>query len=149
MDFKDEEFLKKFIIDSVRIINHTANNFVKAEIARGGLTTPQINVLMELVSFDGLSVKELSQRLNLSHSTVSGIIDRLESREFVERKQDSNDGRYTRIYLSARVNDYVKNNLIQRYTPFIDAMYKATPDERIKIIEGFSILSRLLKESGN
>ena len=146
MDIKDEEFFKKFIIDSIRIINHTSDTFVKSEISRGELTTPQLNVMMELVSEDGLSLKELSARLNLSHSTVSGIVDRLESRGFVVRKQDASDGRFTRIYTSGLVNDSVKNKVFQRYSPFIKAIQKATPEEKVMIFEGFSILSKLLKE---
>jgi DNA-binding MarR family transcriptional regulator len=146
MDIKDEEFFKKFIIDSVRIINHTSDTFIKSEISRGELTTPQLNVMMELVSEDGLSLKELSKRLNLSHSTVSGIIDRLEARELVVRRQDSSDGRFSRIFTSGRVNDSIKNKLFQRYAPFINAIQKAKPEEKVKIFEGFSILSRLLKE---
>ena len=35
---------------------------------------------------DGLSVKELSRRMGLSHSTVSGIVDRLERRGLVARR---------------------------------------------------------------
>jgi predicted transcriptional regulator len=146
MDIKDEEFFKKFIIDSIRIINHTSDNFIKSEISRGELTTSQLNVMMELVSEDGFSLKELSIRLNLSHSTVSGIVDRLEARGFVVRKQDASDGRFTRIFTSGLVNDSVKNKVFQRYSPFIEAIQKATLDEKIKIFEGFSILSRLLKE---
>src|SRR5204863_128629 len=48
------------------------------DIASSGLTLPQIAVLRQLTVQDGLSLKELSERLGLAHSTVSGIVDRLE-----------------------------------------------------------------------
>ena len=145
IDINNEEFMEKLIINSVRLINYTSETCVKSEATRGGLTTPQINVMMELMIEDGLSLKALSERLNLSHSTVSGIIDRLETKGAVVRRQDTSDGRFTRIFLSEKVYDYNKNIALKRYLPFIDAIKKAQPDEKVKILEGLSILCRLLK----
>ena len=47
------------------------------------MTVPQVNALEELTRVDGLSLKALSARMGLSHSTVSGIVDRLGRRGFV------------------------------------------------------------------
>ncbi len=35
MDYRDEELLKKLIIDSVRMLNNTAQTYIRQEIARG------------------------------------------------------------------------------------------------------------------
>jgi len=147
MDINAEKLIEKFIIDSVRLINHTSETCVRSKISNGGLTTPQINAIMELVKEDGLSLKELSKRINLSHSTVSGIIDRLETKGSVIRRQDTSDGRFTRIFISEQVNNQIKTRMNQIYSPFITAVQKAQPDEKAKILEGFSIFCRLLKES--
>ena len=147
IDINDDEVLEKFIVDNIRLIKKTSAAFTKSESASSGLTTPQLNVMMELVTEDGLSVKELSKRLSLSHSTVSGIIDRLEARKAVIRKQDISDGRFTQIFISVSLNEYIKNLHHKMCIPVIKAMRKATPDEKLRIVEGFSILARLLDES--
>ena len=146
MNITDENFIEKFVLDNISLISHTSDTFMRSEVSKGELTTPQLYVMRQLAIEDGLSLKELSNRLSLSHSTVSGIIDRLETRELVVRKQDSSDGRFTRIFLSGIANDNIKKLTIQRYKPFINAIQKANHEEKEKIIEGFSILCRLLKE---
>src|SRR5262245_6956123 len=67
------------------------------DIARTNLTGPQISVLRILVASDGLSLKELSQRVRLAHSTVSGIVDRLEREGLVQRASDDHDRRFSHI----------------------------------------------------
>src|SRR5215470_5098892 len=70
---------------------------VEAEFAKGGLTGPQRSVMQALVQSGGGSLKELTARVGLAHSTVSGIVDRLKRRGLVERRPDLNDRRHTRI----------------------------------------------------
>jgi DNA-binding MarR family transcriptional regulator len=66
---------------------------VEAEFARGNLTAPQRSVMQALFHSGGLSLKELSRRVGLAHSTVSGIVDRLEKRGLATRRPDPADGR--------------------------------------------------------
>src|SRR5271156_2578122 len=68
---------------------------LETEFASGGLTAPQRMVMQVLVQSEGLSLKQLSARVSLAHSTVSGIVDRLEARGMVVRRRDDADGRAT------------------------------------------------------
>src|SRR5215831_18013029 len=61
---------------------------VEAEFARGGLTGPQRSVMEALFKSDGRSLKELTAQVGLAHSTVSGIVDRLEKRGLIERRSE-------------------------------------------------------------
>src|SRR5215472_2720015 len=81
---------------------------VEAEFAKGGLTGPQRTVMQALVQTDGLSLKELTTRVGLAHSTVSGIADRLEKRGLAERLPDRNDRRHTRIAVSSVVREFME-----------------------------------------
>ena len=63
----------------LRAIQHALRKPLDAQVARGGLTPPQTAVMHEVVARHGISLKELSKRLSLAHSTVSGIVDRLEN----------------------------------------------------------------------
>lgn len=117
------------------------------DIAESGLTVPQMSTLEELTREDGLSLKELSARMSLSHSTVSGIIDRLERRGSVERRRDSEDRRYSRIFLSEEVREYVRSMSPSRSLgPIPKALELASAEERAQILVGIGTLRRLLEE---
>src|SRR5438270_63266 len=64
-------------------IQRSMRQRLQAEFARGSLTGPQRLVMSALVRTQGLSLKELSHRVSLAHSTVSGIVDRLAKRGFI------------------------------------------------------------------
>ncbi len=118
---------------------------VEKDIKESGLTVPQVNVLDALAENDGLSLKDLSQRVSLAHSTVSGIVDRLERQGFVQRKPDVHDRRFTKIYLSGQVKSYLGQDLpSRRLRSLAEALKNGTAEERARIMEGLSILRKLL-----
>lgn len=119
----------------------------EADIADSGLTVPQIAVLRQLNAEDGLSLKELSQRLGLAHSTVSGIVDRLEQREFLHRRPDPDDRRFTRIYIDAKVTSYVKITYYSRRSAVLaDVLENLTPAERDQILAAFAKIHDALSD---
>jgi DNA-binding MarR family transcriptional regulator len=122
---------------------------VEAEFARGNLTAPQRNVMQTLFHSEGLSLKELSRRVGLAHSTVSGIVDRLEKRGLAERRTDAADRRATTIVVSALVRDYVRNTLPGISAgPLLAALRRARPAERAAIVEGLRTLRRVVEAGG-
>ena len=132
---------------SVRAVHRLLRRPFDPDIARSGLTVPQMNALEELTREDGLSLKELSGRMALSHSTVSGIIDRLERRELVGREPDPDDRRYSRIRLSEEVRKYVRRmSPSRRSGPISKALELASTEERAQILGGVATLRRLLEE---
>lgn len=116
---------------------------LETEWARGGLTGPQRSVMQALVRSQGMSLKELSRTLGLAHSTVSGIVDRLEKRGLVERQPDKHDRRFTVIVASQIVQDYVQNALpALTIHPLVEALRHAKPAARAAILEGLRELRR-------
>lgn len=67
---------------------------------RYGITAAQLQLLKLLEKQGDLTHSELSERLYLRGSTVSGIIDRLERRDLVKRKRSRVDRRLVRVGLS-------------------------------------------------
>src|ERR1700747_362497 len=104
---------------------------VEAEFAKGGLTGPQRSVMQALVQSEGVSLKALTARVGLAHSTVSGIVDRLEKRGLVERPLDLNDRRPIRIMVSGEAREFME----KRYPaiaahPLFDVLLLAGPADR-------------------
>lgn len=114
------------------------------------LTPQQVLALQLLVDQQrdtggGLTLSGLAKRMGLAHSTVSGIVSRLEARKFVERTTDPQDRRFSRIELTAPVKDWVERELpATRLGPLADALNRATPQERAAILTGVETLERLV-----
>jgi MarR family transcriptional regulator, organic hydroperoxide resistance regulator len=121
---------------------------IEEEAARAGITLPQQNVMQVLIRSDGLSLKELSKRVGLAHATVSGIVDRLEKRGMVVRRQDTDDRRFTKIMISDAVRRDMPGRL-QALTidPMERALRRATPSERRLIETGLRTLRRIMETS--
>ena len=112
--------------------------------ARSGLTTPQISAVHTLLTEGPATVTELARRLSLSHSTTSGIVDRLEARGLVSREQDANDRRYTRVQVTAPVHQYRQDLAEGPYGRLTQALDAASPAERKAVLDGLETLRALL-----
>jgi len=67
-----------------------------------GLSPSQFNILNVLTDQpEGLSQTELSRLLIMHRSNVTGLVDRLEERGLVQRREDTEDRRAYRVVLSA------------------------------------------------
>jgi DNA-binding MarR family transcriptional regulator len=114
------------------------------------LTPPQVLALQALVDHlreaaEGLSLSELSRQMGLAHSTVSGIVTRLERRGLLRRTTRPDDRRFVTIELTQPVREWVGQELpALRLRPLTAALGQATEQERGAILEGLATLERLL-----
>lgn len=67
-----------------------------------GLTYPQYLVMMVLWETDGLTVKNLAERLHLDSATITPLLKRLEAMGFVHRRRNTSDERVVNIFLSEK-----------------------------------------------
>jgi MarR family transcriptional regulator, organic hydroperoxide resistance regulator len=130
----------------LRAIREMVRRPLAAEIAKGELTGPQQSTMALLVRSEGLSLKELSGRLGLAHSTTSGIVDRLERRGMVERKPDEADRRLTRIVATEEVRRFLETTMpLLAIHPLVEALRKASAAERVAISAGLKTLRKVLE----
>ena len=73
-----------------------------------GATRSQWWVLACLSRHDGMIQSDLANVLDLGKAALGGLIDRLESAGFIERRPDGTDRRVKRVYLSAKGTHTVK-----------------------------------------
>lgn len=90
--------------DVARLRRIAFNNFVKPL----GLTRSQWWVLAHLSRHDGMIQSDLADILELGKAALGGLIDRLESSAYIERRHDDNDRRVKRIYLTSKGNHVIK-----------------------------------------
>jgi DNA-binding MarR family transcriptional regulator len=130
------------------IIRQRLREPLETEFARGGLTAPQRMVMQALVQADGLSLKQLSAQVSLAHSTVSGIVDRLQARGLVLRGRDEADGRATVIAPSAEVRDFLSNRMPElAISPLTKALRGASKSEQATVLRGLRKLRALIEQS--
>ncbi len=88
------------VFQQLRRIVHALDTFSRTVEGSFGLTAPQLWALWELGHGDPLSLKDLAARMQLNPSTVVGVVDRLELKKLILRKQDSADRRRVCISLT-------------------------------------------------
>lgn len=108
------------------------------------ITGPQGMLIGTLAHFGEMKVSDLSEKLGLSNSTVSGILDRLETQGLVERTRSKEDRRV--VYVN--VTPEFKKNSQERFKKvekaFEDIMKKATPEELDIIFQGLDTLQKVI-----
>src|SRR5262249_46595743 len=115
-----------------------------AEAEEQGVTGPQVTVMACLVGKGAMTLTELSRSLGMSHSSASGIVDRLESRGLVRRSEDDRDRRRTSIEVTAAVRRYVRELEEGPSGRLVRALESATPAQRAAISKGLKLLRDLL-----
>jgi DNA-binding MarR family transcriptional regulator len=66
------------------------------------LTPPQVHTLAWLGRDGALSMGELARRVGITEKTITGIVDRLERAEYVQRERESSDRRVVQVRLTPR-----------------------------------------------
>ncbi len=130
----------------LRVIRRLMRASLLADVQATSLTWPQMHALEALLRVGAMSLKALSRHLALAHSTVSGIVDRLEQRGLVRRETDPADRRGVRISVTPPVQDYMERVMpAHRLGPLLDALRAATDEERGRALQGVATLQRLLE----
>jgi DNA-binding MarR family transcriptional regulator len=88
------------IMQDLRRIFKAIQQYSEQVLKEFGVTGPQLWALRVIYSEGRLSMGELSDKMYLHMSTVSGIIDRLGKKGYVERKRESADRRVVKISLT-------------------------------------------------
>lgn len=108
------------------------------------MTAPQGMLVGILAHHGKMKVSDLGEKLGLSNSTVSGIIDRLEKQGLVERIRSDEDRRV--VYVD------VTRAFIKKHREHFDGMERilediinnAAPEELEAVLKGLETLSRMI-----
>ena len=142
----DIDSLARSIEIDLREIRQVLRRPLDAHYAKGQLTGPQTMVMQALFFSDGLSLKELCAQVSLSHSTVSGIVDRLQAKGMAARSIDGTDRRITRIAVTPGVRQFMQQEA-PRLTaqPLAEALRGLSEQDRRAISRGLRLLRKALE----
>ncbi|MDC0158832.1 MarR family transcriptional regulator [Rhodospirillaceae bacterium] len=73
-----------------------------------GLTRSQWWVLTMLYAKEGVTQSELADFMDLEKPTLGRLLDRMQEKEWIERRPDSFDRRVNRLYLTEKVQEIMR-----------------------------------------
>ena len=80
----------------VGVLERALDDFGLSKHLRPGMG----HIIFTLFAEDDLTIKEIAIRSQLANSTLTGLLDRMETGRLVERRRDEKDGRLVRIRLT-------------------------------------------------
>ncbi len=83
-------------------VHQIANRFLSQKVSELSITSVQAMVLGFLDKEDQITSSELGKRTELDSATLTGLLDRLESTGFIERKGNPDDRRSIHIHLTKK-----------------------------------------------
>ena len=98
---------------------------------RLSLTGSMWKVILALNLRDGLSQKELAEKIYVDGSTLVPIIDRMERSRLLERRPDPKDRRNNRIFLTKKSVSIV-DSIVEIILAVRKAIYKGLSNEEIE-----------------
>jgi len=137
------------IISLNRNINRTLRHEFHGLMQDSGFTFPQLSVISILAKNGKQKVSDISEKMGLSDSTVSGILDRLEQKGIIERKRYKDDRRVVKIYLSNGSQEICQEFHRKREEYFAHLLKKLSEQEINDIIKGLEILNRVVCDKKN
>ncbi len=108
------------------------------ELARDGISAAQVSVLMKLRLYGDLSISGLAALLGLGLPNTTGIVDRLEERDLVERRRDPDDRRVVRVRLTeagCRIPDGMDGLQRDLLGRVLAAMDRASLERCMQVVE--------------
>jgi len=141
----DNKDLVYKILVNLKSVQHEIKSNTHQHFKEMNITAPQGMLLYMLGRHGSLKITKISEKMGLSNSTVSGIVDRLESQGFVKRVRSESDRRVVNV----EINDAVKEKLNCHESILeeimTEAIYVASEEELSTVASGLDMLSELLQ----
>src|SRR4051794_41835599 len=102
----------------------------------GRLSLVHLNVLMTLEAEGPLPMGALAEAMDVSQASVTGIVDRMEQRDLVERQRGDEDRRGVRVGLTHEGHRLIGTPAAQRRDPMAPLLGDPTDGEVAGVLIG-------------
>lgn len=120
------------------LANHMARLFERGlarRIAALDLAPAQFMTLLELWREDGVTQRDLVERLDVEQATMANTLSRMERDGLIERRPDEKDRRARRIHLTARARALEETAIEQATAQNDVALAGLDPEERAVFLD--------------
>ena len=124
--------------------NLLSNKRLQDDLEKLDLTPPQFYVLATIGYAGGLPFGEIGEKMMVTVSNLTGIVDRLEEKGLVNRNRDAHDRRIVRVRLTEKGSKVYKNT-IPLFEKGIAQFF--SPLDKLQQKELSSLLRKLIRVS--
>jgi DNA-binding MarR family transcriptional regulator len=132
-------------VQSLRRIFKAIEDYSYEILISFGITGPQLWALKTISRSAGLALGDLSKKMYLHPSTISGVIDKLEGKNLVRRRRDSVDRRVVTVDLTPAGKELAKRAPNPVQGRMIYGLRKLKKDELHAIYESIRTLTEIMK----
>lgn len=132
------------VMKKLKSIKESMHQMMQHQLKDLTLTGPQGMVVGLLTRHKSLRMSEIAEKMGLSLSTVSEIVDRLEKMDAVKRLKSPDDGRVVLVELTDAFRIESAGKFKEVESIWLKKIEMASEDELQKIIDGLEALDRLL-----
>lgn len=115
-------------------------DFSARDIRSRGLSGPEFDVICTLGNQPGMTFKEIGENTLITKTTLTGVVDRLESKGYVERRACSDDRRCVRAVLTEKGDQLFREIFPAHVAQLEQNMNKLPADDRQELVR---LLARL------
>ncbi len=142
--FQAPHDLVKEIIYQIRRLMQTNELYTKELNKKYQVSAPQLSCLLALYENGPLPPSQIAKHIMVNSSTVTGIIDRLEQKNLVERWRISPDRRVITIQLTENGKKLAENAPAPIQQKIVDGLKKLSPHETGQIVHSLTKLTFML-----
>ncbi len=139
----DRDYTKN-IIFSIRRLLQAKEYYTKELNKKYRVSSSQLNCILALYENGPLPPSQIAKHIMVNSSTVTGIIDRLEQKDFVERRRISSDRRIITIQLTEAGEKLAEHAPPPIQQKIIDGLKGLPPQEMEKIVNSLQMLTNML-----
>ena len=136
----------KHVCGGFKIINNYFENQLNLGLAEYNLTRSQMDVLIVLKINEKKNIetnqKDIEKALSLKNPTVTGILDRLEDKGYINRNVSSKDKRLKQITLTSASNEILlksRNHAKKIEEKILSPLSDEEKDELLKLLDKIKI----------
>lgn len=132
------------LLTLLKEIRSLIDKCLKTKLNLGDYTMPQTMIMYNLAHHGKMKISELSEKMGLTNSTVSGIVDRLEDQGVVTRQRSTEDRRVVYVEFSPE-HQKKHQDIHDNLDKYFDEILADIPSNDMEsIIQSLTILKNAL-----
>ena len=134
------------VLTLLKEVSHAFKKQMFKQFEKYDLSGSEIMAVTMVIHSGDMKISELSERMNLSMSTVSGIVDRLEKSGVFERRKDVKDRRVVRVGITKEYKVISKKDFNAFEIGIKKALSHISDTEYQQIIQSLKLLNTIITD---
>jgi DNA-binding MarR family transcriptional regulator len=135
------------IRESIDFLQRYIRKSLQKHSEERGVTIPQARIIGEVLAHKTISIKQLSQNLKMTQSTVSDIVERLTTKGLLLKTPNAKDKRSVEISVAVELKEEINENISEiANKALIGVLDLLDPNEQEMVEKGMQLLVSAVTE---